>query len=302
MTALVQGPHEYLLPVLPDRGADGLGRARTWTWPTAVLERTPRQLRDEQIDAVILQRPHELHLLEQWTGRRPGRDLPAVYLEHNAPEPHPVHSRHPLADRDDIPLVHVTHFNQLYWDSGHAPTRVIEHGIPDPGDRYTGELARAAAVINEPGRRSRIVGTDLLAAFARRVPVDLFGMPDLPPTAGIRQLGDVPQQRMHSELGRRRFYLHPVRWTSLGLSLIEAMMLGMPVVAVAATEVVEAVPAAAGVISTDMEMLARGATAFVADPEVARLAGKSARDYALRRYGLGRFLAEWDALLDELVR
>jgi hypothetical protein len=29
---------------------------------------------------------------------------------------------------------------------------VIEHGIPDPGYRYTGELAAAGAVLNEPVR------------------------------------------------------------------------------------------------------------------------------------------------------
>lgn len=34
-------------------------------------------------------------------------------------------------------------------------------------------------------------------------------------------------------MARRRVYLHTARWTSLGLSLLEAMHLGMPVVAVA---------------------------------------------------------------------
>jgi hypothetical protein len=33
---------------------------------------------------------------------------------------------------------------------------------------------------------------------------------------------------MHGELARRRVYIHPLRWTSLGLSLIEAMQLAMP--------------------------------------------------------------------------
>ena len=50
--------------------------------------------------------------------------------------------RHPVADRDDLLLVHVTHFNALFWDAGATPTRVIEHGIVDPGARYT---RRAAA-------------------------------------------------------------------------------------------------------------------------------------------------------------
>jgi glycosyltransferase involved in cell wall biosynthesis len=101
-------------------------------------------------------------------------------------------------------------------------------------------------------------------------------------------------------MARRRLYLHPVRWTSLGLSLLEAMHLGMPVVALATTEVVEAVPPEAGVISTQVEVLADAARRLVADPEQARLMGKAARAAATARYGLDRFLADWDALLEEV--
>ena len=46
--------------------------------------------------------------------------------------------RHPAADRDDVVLVHVTHTNRLFWDSGSTRTEVIEHGIVDPGPRFTG--------------------------------------------------------------------------------------------------------------------------------------------------------------------
>lgn len=296
-TTFVQGRHEYVVPVLPERGPDGRGRAQTWDWPASVIERSPAQLRHEPIDVVILQRPHELELVREWTGRTPGRDLPAIYLEHNAPEPHPVQSRHLLADSSDISLVHVTFFNQLFWDSGRAPNTVIEHGVLDPGERYTGELARAAVVINEPGRRGRMVGTDLLADFARKVPVDLFGMTDLRRTANVHQRGNLGQDQLHTEMARRRVYVHPIRWTSLGLSLIEAMILGMPVVAVASTEVIEAVPASAGVVSADVNRLHSALREFVSDPEASRLAGSSAREYALTRYGAKRFLTDWDALL-----
>ena len=37
-TAFVQGRHTYLLPLMPGRGPDGRGRARTWAWPTAAVE------------------------------------------------------------------------------------------------------------------------------------------------------------------------------------------------------------------------------------------------------------------------
>ena len=71
MTSFVQGRHDHLVPVTPDRGPDGLGRARTYPWPDTVTEVTPEQLRDAELDLVVLQRPHEIELCERWTGRRP---------------------------------------------------------------------------------------------------------------------------------------------------------------------------------------------------------------------------------------
>ena len=304
-TALVHGSHTYLLPVVPDRGPDGRGRAQTWRWPDTAVEVTREECADTDVDLVVLQRPSELEgLAERWLGgRRPGRDVPAVYLEHNAPQGHINDLRHPAADRDDLVLVHVTHFNDLMWYAGRTRTVVIEHGIPDPGHRYTGELARAAVVVNEPLRRARVTGTDLLARFAAVAPLDLFGMHvrsiSLPQ---VTTHDDVPQQQLHGELARRRVYVHPIRWTSLGLSLLEAMHLGMPVVAVGATEAYEAVPPEAGVVSTNVSRLAEALRAFVTDADMARAHGEKARSIALTRYGLPRFLADWDRLVQEVTR
>jgi glycosyltransferase involved in cell wall biosynthesis len=107
---------------------------------------------------------------------------------------------------------------------------------------------------------------------------------------------------MHAELARRRVYLHPIRWTSLGLSLLEAMHLGMPVVALATTEVVEAVPPEAGVISTRIDRLASALRTFIADRDLARHVGVAARAAARRRYSLDRFCTDWDQLLKEVSR
>jgi Glycosyl transferases group 1 len=303
-TAFVQGPHHYVVPVLPDRGPDGRGRARTWDWPASVEELHPQALRAAELDLVVLQRPHEVDLVEEWTGRRPGHDMPAVYLEHNTPGGNIPYTRHPLADQDRIPIVHVTYFNQMIWDCGGARTCVVEHGIPDPGYRYTGEIARAAVVVNDPLRRGRAVGADLVADLAEAVPVDLFGMGaeafgrQLELGGRLRVYEDVPQGEMHSQLARRRVYVHTARWTSLGLSLVEAMQLGMPVVALAATEAVRAVPPSAGVLVTSPEELVTAAVRLVDDPDAARATGLRARDEALRRYGLERFLADWEAVLE----
>jgi hypothetical protein len=287
-----------LLPVVADRGPDGRGRARTYPWPDSAVEVTPDELRDAEIDAVVLQRPEEIELCERWTGRRPGRDVPAVFVEHNAPQGRIDEMRHPLAGQDAIPVVHVTHFNALLWDCDGAPTHIVEHGIADPGERYTGELPRAAVVVNEARRRGRVTGTDLLPRFADAVPLDLFGIDSASTPWGVE---DLPWTDLHDEMARRRVYLHPIRWTSLGLSLLEAMHLGMPVVALATTEVREAVPDAAGFVSNRLAVLEHGLRELVADPGQARERGRAARAAARERYSIERFTATWEQLLAELA-
>jgi hypothetical protein len=291
-TAFVQGSHEFFVPTLPSRGPDGRGRARTYQWPDTVTEVTPAQATELDLDLVLLQRPFELeHLAESWTGRRPGVDIPAVYLEHNTPRA--VGDVHPATHSPGVAIVHVTHFNACMWDCGGRPTAVVEHGIVDPGALYTGELARAVAVINEPERRGRMAGTDLVQRLRGDVPLDLFGMC----SAGAGGLGELEQGELHQQMALRRVYLHPYRWTSLGLSLVEAMFLGMPVVGLATTAATESVPAAAGVLSCDTERLARALRMFAGDVDAAQAAGQAARAHAVSHFGVDRFLRDWDRVL-----
>lgn len=298
-TSFVQGPHRYFVPVDADRSPWGRGRAQTWVWPDSVVEVDIDQSQDLPIDVVVLQRPQELDgLAEKWLGgRRPGRDVPCVYVEHNAPQGRIAEMVHPAADRPELTVVHVTPFNDLFWDCGSTPTVVVEHGIVDPGHRYTGELARSAIVVNEPVRRMRVTGTDLLPRFAEAGPLDLFGM-------GAGALGGIEhldQDRLHDELARRRVYVHPVRWTSLGLSLLESMHLGLPVVAVAATAVTEAVPPAAGIVSTSIVELVDATRRLLVDPVEAAERGAAARAAATARFGLARFLSDWDHVMEEVT-
>jgi glycosyltransferase involved in cell wall biosynthesis len=117
------------------------------------------------------------------------------------------------------------------------------------------------------------------------------------PEGRLTSYEDLPQDRMHDELARRRVYVHTSRWTSLGLSLLEAMHLGMPVVVVGATEAPVAVPPWAGVVTTRRDELAAAVGRFLADPDLAAEAGNAARRHALKHYGLKRFLDDWDRVL-----
>ena len=289
-TAFVQGKHRYLVPVNAARDAWGRGRARTYPWPESVEEVGPEAF--GRADVVILQRPGELELAP------PG--IPRIYVEHNTPKGDVPNSRHPMADRDDLLLVHVTHFNDLFWDAGGTRTTVVEHGIVEPAPRWTGDLERLAVVTNEPIRRGRVTGTDLFGRFAEVAPLDVFGMGVAGLNGGrITAYDDPPQAQMQAAVAQRRAYLHLCRWTSLGLSLIEAMQMGMPVLALATTEAVVAVPPDAGVLATRVDTLVEAAHWLLDEPEQARRLGARARQVALGRYGLDRFLADWDRLLEE---
>lgn len=313
-TSFVQGRHDYLLPVLEGRGPDGRGRASTWEWPAAAREVAPEALAAEAPDVVVLQRPHEAALLRAWTGLRAGVDVPAVYLEHNAPPEHAARSAHPTGDAasdlSGLPLVHVTAFNAVMWDSGTAPVTVVEHGMLDPGPLYTGARPSLAVVVNEPVRRWRVAGTDLLLRFASPGAgtspggpgVEVYGMGmaplvDLAPHLAGRVHEDLPQAQLHEQVAQHRAYLHPYRWTSLGLALVEAMTMGCPVLALATTAAPESVPEAAGVVSNDVDLLLATARRWLADPAEPRERGAAARGHALARFGLGRFLADWDEVL-----
>ncbi len=304
-TSFVQGKHRYLIPVNAGRDAWGRGRARTFDWPANAEEVALEDVRD--VDVIVLQRPEELDRVAHL-------DAPKIYVEHNTPKGDVPNTRHPMADRDDLVVAHVTHFNDLFWDAGGTRTTVIEHGIVEPAARWTGELDRLAVVTNEPIRRGRVTGTDLFGRFAAVAPLDVFGMGvaglqgELSRQGGsaARQGGfevtahdDPPQAQMHGLLAQRRAYLHLCRWTSLGLSLIEAMQMGMPVVALATTEAIAAVPPDAGVLSTRVDTLVDAAQWLIDEPEQARRLGARARQVALARYGLDRFLADWDRLLEE---
>lgn len=307
MTSFVHGHHNYLVPCDAEGSEWARGR-RARRWPAAAREIAPADLAKEQVDVVVLQRPEELDLARRWLGRAPGTDLPAVYVEHNAPRAHAALTRHALADRSDILLVHVTHFNRLMWDNGRCPVTVITHGVLDPGHRYTGELERAATIINEPVRRGRITGTDLLVPLSQAAPIDVFGIDTddlhvalgLPPER-VHGAGDHGQSRLHAELARRRVFVHTARWTSLGLSVIEAMFLGMPVVALGTTEAPSSIPADAGIVSNDPAVLDEAVRMFLQEKCFAEVVGNAGRHWAKDTFGIDRFTEAWDRLLSEVA-
>jgi glycosyltransferase involved in cell wall biosynthesis len=211
-------------------------------------------------------------------------------VEHDPPWEDPTETRHHVDD-PDVLLVHVTAFNDLMWDSGRTPTRVIEHGVVDPGVAWTGELPRGLVVVNEMGRRGRRVGRDIVERARTELPLDLVGMD----SEAIGGLGEVSRDRLPAFSARYRFYFHPLRYTSFGMAACEALMLGMPVVALATTEMPTVLEnGRSGILGTDPTKLIEGAKALIEDHELAARLGAAGRRIAVERFSIERFVADWD--------
>lgn len=288
---LVQGPHNFYLPVKPGRPEGYGGKGRTFVWPETAHEVAAEDVRHLPLDLVVFQTPKNYFEDQFEILSDSQRALPKIYLEHNTPKEHPTDTCHPVDD-PNVLLVHVTHFNRLMWNSGRCPSRVIEHGVMvDDGVEFVGDLERGVVVVNGIKRRARIAGYDIWEKAAGRVPLDLIGMA----TEELGGRGDIPHTRLLQEEVRYRFFFNPIRYTSLPLALVEAMAIGMPIVALATTEVPTVISdGASGYVSNDVDYLVERMNDLLRRPDEARRLGANARKVALERFSIQRFTRDWD--------
>jgi glycosyltransferase involved in cell wall biosynthesis len=300
---LSQVPHDFYLVTRPPDASGRVppgyaGKVGALPWGDNVHEVPFDAVADERFDAVLFQsRTHwEQDRLTVLSAAQ--RALPTIYLEHDPPQEHPTNTRHWVQD-PNVLLVHVTPFNALMWDSGITPTRVIEHGVhlPVPA-RYSGDLARGIVVVNHLARRGRRLGADVFDTLRRQVPLDLVGM-GAEDAGGIGEVGNL---HLPAFCARYRFFFNPIRYTSLGLAVVEAMTIGMPIVGLATTEMSTVIDSGHnGYVDTRLDALADAMHTLLHDPALARRWGDGARDTARQRFGIERFVADWLDAFDAVM-
>lgn len=291
---LTQAPHEFHVLSKPGRPAGYGGRSGQMNWGPNVHDLPVEQARDMQFDCIVFQDDPQFEKDQYEFLSAAQRALPRIYIEHDPPREHPTDARHPVDD-PNVLLVHVSHFNALMWDNGRTPSRVIEHGVLVPdGVAYRGERDSGLVIINHLARRGRRLGADIFEQARSQVALDLVGM-------GANELGGLGEVS-HAELpafaARYRFLFNPIRYTSLGLAVIEAMMIGLPIVALATTEMVTVIDnGESGYIDTNLATLVGHMQELARNPALARQLGATARKRARERFGIARFATDWDAAL-----
>jgi glycosyltransferase involved in cell wall biosynthesis len=287
---LTQVPHEFYLVVDQAKSVHHTGRSGSLPWGDNVHEAPASEIAKMEFDVILYQSrdtwDDDRHRLLCESQRR----LPCVYIEHDPPQQHPTDTRHWVDDSNAL-LVHVTGFNELMWNSGSTPTRVIEHGVKLLSEAiYTGQLERGLVVVNNLDQRGRRLGADLYARAAAEVPLTLVGM-------GADRMGgdgEVVNHALPQFMAGHRFFFNPIRYTSLGLAIIEAMMVGLPIVGMATTELVTVIQnGKSGFLDTRLEPLVQTMKLLLADRSEARRMGEEARRVAVERFNIDRFINDW---------
>lgn len=294
---LSQGNYDLYIPVNKERSEGYYGKGTTFPFGPNVHEVAEEEVKNLDLDCILFQSKKN-YLTDQYeTLSAEQREIPKIYLEHDPPREHPTDTQH-VVDDPEVLLVHVTAFNRLMWDNNRTPTKVIDHGVIVPEIPYSGEIERGIVVINNIEKRGRRLGLDIFLEARKHIPLDLVGM-----GADELGLGEVPHTQLPEFISKYRFFFNPIRYTSLGLSVCEAMTLGVPIVGLATTEMSTAVNnEVTGFVHTDLTYLINKMKLLLADKNLAEKIGAEGRKYALERFNIKRFADDWERTFREAVK
>jgi glycosyltransferase involved in cell wall biosynthesis len=292
---LSQGDYEIYIPVKPEKTEGYYGRGETFPFAENVIEIAAEDVKYEAFDCILYQ-TNRNYLVDQFEIlSEEQRKSPRIYLEHDPPWKHPTDTRH-VVDDPAVQVVHVTHFNKLMWDNHGIPARVIEHGVTSSSVSYSGDIEKGIVVINNLPSRGRLLGLDVFDEVRKAIPLDLVGM-----GTGDLGLGEVLHPHLPAFQAKYRFFFNPIRYTSLGLAICEAMMLGIPVVGLATTELTTVIrDGVNGFIHTDISYLIEKMQLLLADQQLAKRIGEEGRKTALKRFNIKRFTQDWEKLFNEV--
>src|SRR3954447_2371496 len=296
---LTQTPCIFYLPKKNSTEEGYGGRTPGFPWGDNVIDVPAEDVKNIEFDCILFQSKKN-YLEDQYAIlTKEQRALPKIYLEHDPPREVPTDTKH-IVDDPDCLVVHVTHFNDLMWDNNGTPTKVIEHGVMvDENVEYTGELEKGIVVINGIVKRGRRLGLDVFKKVRKKIPLDIVGMM----SEDIGGLGEIQNRELGRFTSKYRFFFNPIRYTSLGLSVCEAMMAGIPIVGLATTEMTVTVKNDhSGYVHTDVDFLIEKMQMLLNDQEKAKQLGVGAKHTAKEKFNIERFKKDWLQTFNEVVK
>lgn len=286
--------------ITPEPATSGKNR---WPVPSKLLSQhairltRPGELSIRDIDVAIVQSIDELRSLPAWLIGWEVGCKPLIFLEHELPEGPVEVMRHPAAD-EQVVYVFGSSIHEVMWDLGGRPSHVIALGMEDLGYRWSPpDDYRVVSVVNQANQRGRIAGLDLMLELRRSHDLSVMG-------GGSEALGGPgwleSRETVWARVSQHSAYFHPFRWTTFGYSLLEAMVMGLPSVALATAPILEAFGSDELVLCSTTLNMRSAFDALAADPVLARRTGLKGRECVRERFGMDKFLTRWQELLGSM--
>jgi glycosyltransferase involved in cell wall biosynthesis len=293
---LSQGNYDLFIPVNEKKTSGYTGRGETFPFGPNVIEVPVQQVREMEFDLILFQEDDNYftHQFEVLSDEQ--RCLPKIYIEHDPPWGHPTNEYHPVVSEDTM-VVHVTHFNRLMWNNHNLRVKVIPHGVNVPKCAFKGTNARGIVIINNLPKRGRLLGFDIFEEISKEIPLDLVGM-------GSEEygIGEVLHPQVPEFISQYRFFFNPIRYTSLGLAVCEAMMLGIPVVGLATTEMPSIIKnEVSGFVHNDLGYLKSKMKMLLSDIDFAKGIGLQGKKVAEELFDITRFNRDWERTFYECI-
>lgn len=295
---LTQTPCQFFLPIKEGKPEGYGGRSGAFHWGDNVHEVAAHRVKDMEFDCILFQSKKNYQEDQYDILSKEQRELPRIYLEHDPPREVPTDTHH-IVDDPAILITHVTYFNDLMWNNNHSPTKVIEHGVTIPkGIKYSGELDKGIVVINGIAKRGRRLGLDIFEKVREEIPLDIIGMG----SQEVGGLGEVPPPDLPDFISRYRFFFNPIRYTSMGLAVCEAMMIGLPIIGLATTEMaVNVINGTSGYVHTNIDFLVERMKFLLENKAKANQLGMGAQTAAKKTFNIDRFTKDWMETFEAVV-
>jgi hypothetical protein len=295
---LSKGNYDIYVPVNQTKDEGYYGRGETFPFGENVIEVAANEVKNCEFDCILFQ-TNKNFLTDQFDIlSAEQRALPRIYLEHDPPIKNPTDQKHIIND-PEVLMVHVTHFNKLMWHTENCKVKVIEHGAVQPTVSYSGELEKGIVVVNHLQQRGRKLGADIYNKVNKHIPLDVIGMG----TKEYGGLGEILHPQLPAFISRYRFFFNPIRYTSLGLAVCEAMLTGIPVVALATTEYSTVITnEVSGIIHTDIDYLILKMQELLKDKSMAVSLGEEGKNVAEKRFNIQRFTKDWEETFKTAIK
>ncbi len=306
--ALVKTGHDFYFPVKPGQPYHYAGAPVEGRLLENVHEIPAEEAREHDYDLILIHTHHELAEERFAVLSKEQQRIPKIMMHHTPPWKHPerwlekFYATLPEVDA----LVHLTEYNRRHWNEQLNPyirrdlrQETIYHGIElDPSILWTGNRAKAVTAMNYFSQRPRDTGPRHWRNVTAHVPCDLFG-------ADSERMGGhglVTHEEIRRVFAKYRAYFNPTYLSSVPMAMLEAMSVGVAPVSRATTEMPNIITNGRnGFVHRRPGELVESIKRLIADRDLSHHLGAAAQQTIKERFGMVRFLKQWNDLFTEVA-